>query len=86
MILEPRIHGCLLNRKCWGRLAINNVQFISEGISTTAFIQLCLPDDADAMNTKDLIYGRVQDHSGKEADKAPKIPDLLQDYTSGQYC
>ena len=84
MIFEPQIHGYLLNRKCWGRLAINNVQSISEGISTTALSKLCLPDDRDATNTKHLIYGLVQNHSRKEADKASEVPDLLPDFVEGK--
>ena len=84
MILEPQIPGYLLNRKCWARLLSNNVQLTSEGISTTALSNLCLPDDGDTINTKHLIYALVHNHGKKEAIKSPDIPDLLQDFVEGK--
>ena len=84
MILEPQIPGYLLNRKCWARLLTNNVQLKSEGISTTALSNLCLPDDGDAINTKSLIYALVHNHGKNEAKKSPDSPDLLQDFVEGK--
>ena len=84
MMCEPRLSAYALSKKIWVRLNVYDVEITGKSQNEAALNHLCLPDDYDNNNNKQLIKSLIDNHGANRKNITSEAPDRLQDLIEGK--